>query len=62
MKTVYMVMVIKKGMTVSVLGNETDLSFAEAGWIGACPVFDTMAKALEYCEGKYEVLELRIAK
>lgn len=54
----YLVLVIKPDIEISVFGMKTKIPFSTAGFYGVCPIFKDKKDALDYADGKYEVIKV----
>jgi len=52
----YLVLVVKTSMDLSVVGMIQKIPFSSAGFYGMCPVFETSEAAEAYADGKMQIV------
>lgn len=57
----FLVLAVKKSMTIQVAGLQLlDLDFAQAGYLGMCPVFETLEEAKKWADGKAKIIRIEV--
>jgi len=54
----FLVMVVKKSIHISFLGETKELPFESAGFFGMCPVFKNKKDAIKYANGNADVVKV----
>ena len=54
--SLYLVLVVKTSMDLSIMGRVETVPLSSAGLYGVCPVFEKLADAQEYADGKAQVI------
>jgi len=52
----YLVLVVKTTMDLSVVGMIQHIPFSSAGFYGMCPIFETKEEAEAFADGKAQVV------
>jgi len=54
----YLVLIVKTTMDLSIMGRVETVPFSKAGLYGVCPVFEKLGDAQEFADGKAQVIQV----